>query len=78
MPHHAVRRGDGGGDAGEIIEGTYVVSGGRVHVEDMEGRHLGSEALRPGVDAASIARSILRKGAPDTFWTPLPPVRVPV
>jgi hypothetical protein len=66
------------GDPGEIIEGNYTVAHGRVHVEDAEGRILGSEALRPGVDPASIARAILRRQEPDTFWSPLPARAAPV
>jgi hypothetical protein len=57
-------------DPGTVEEGSYsVTSGGIVLVEDAEGRLIGSEVLRPGDDAKSVARAILRsKTAPNDFW----------
>ena len=72
-----ISHGDGAADPGTISEGHYAVAGNRVHVEDMEGRSLGSHPLDSGENAAAAARAILRKGAPSEFWRALPPARVP-
>jgi hypothetical protein len=57
------------GDHGEVAEGTYTVAGNVVRVEDMEGRSLGGQALRPTDDPKAVARKILReKRAPNDFW----------
>jgi hypothetical protein len=61
------------GDHGEAAEGTYTVAGNVVRVEDMEGRSLGGQVLRPGQDHAAVARSILRTTkSPDPFYRPIP------
>ena len=64
--------GDGAGDPGTIQDGYYTVAGNKLRVESVEGRSLGTQALRPGESAATVARQILRKGAPNDFWRPLP------
>ena len=67
--HAQVRGPDERGDAGEIAEGRFTICDGVVRVEDAEGHPLGSEVLRPGDDAKSVARKILReKKAPNDFW----------
>jgi hypothetical protein len=73
-----ISHGDGAADPGQISEGRFSVAGNRVHVEDMEGRPIGSHVLQPGENAAHCARTILRKGAPSEFWRALPVARVPV
>jgi hypothetical protein len=67
-----IGNGDGAADPGQISEGHYTITGDVVRVEDMEGRSLGTQALRPGENAATVAKQILRKGAPNEFWRPLP------
>jgi hypothetical protein len=60
------------GDQGEVAEGTYSVYGNVVHVDDMEGRSLGGQVLRPEDNPASVARAILRTTkAPGQFWAPI-------
>jgi hypothetical protein len=60
------------GDHGEVAEGTYTITGNVVRVEDMEGRSLGGQVLRPTDNPATVARAILRTTkAPEPFWGPL-------
>jgi hypothetical protein len=73
-----IHHGDGAADPGQINEGRFSVAGNRVHVEDMRGQSLGSHVLQPGENAATVARQVLRKGAPTEFWRALPIARVPV
>jgi hypothetical protein len=61
------------GDHGEVAEGTYTVAGNVVRVEDMEGRSLGGQVLRPTDDPRVVARAILRTTkTPEPFWNPIP------
>jgi hypothetical protein len=73
-----IGNGDGAADPGQISEGHYTITGNVVRVEDMEGRSLGTQALRPGESAATVAKQILRKEAPNKFWQPLPTRVYPV
>jgi hypothetical protein len=60
------------GDHGEVAEGTYMVAGNVVRVEDMEGRSLGGQVLRPTDDPRVVARAILRTAkTPEPFWNPI-------
>jgi hypothetical protein len=59
-----IQHGDGAADPGTIQEGHYTITGNVVRVEDMEGRSLGTQALRPGESAATVAKQILRRGCP--------------
>jgi hypothetical protein len=60
------------GDHGEVAEGTYTVAGNVVRVEDMQGRSLGGQVLRPEDDPRVVARLILRTTkAPEPFWAPI-------
>jgi hypothetical protein len=59
------------GDPGEITEGRFAVWERMVRVEDMHGRALGSQALRPGDDPLSIARQLLLEKRGSTFWGPI-------
>jgi hypothetical protein len=64
--------------AGEIMEARFAVDGDMVHVQDMEGRLLGSEQFRPGDDVKAVARRILRAKRPSSFFDPIPyPYRRP-
>jgi len=58
-------------DCGIIIEGTFDISGGSVHVYDMRGALLGTEPVRPGDDVEAVARRLLHKGAAPSFYAPL-------
>lgn len=44
-----------------IAEGRFCVLGGELHVEDAEGRRLGTQVLRPGDNAEIAAKKILRE-----------------
>ena len=58
-------------DCGIIIEGTFDISGGSVHVYDMRGALLGTEPVPPGDDVEAVARRLLHKGAAPSFYAPL-------
>ena len=45
---------------GEVADGWWMVRQGMLHVEDMQGRLLGRQALKPTDNAEAIARRILR------------------
>jgi hypothetical protein len=61
-------------DPGEIGEGVFTVEGNRLHVEDLQGRELGTQLLRPGDDIEAAARKILREshGRHSSFYDPIP------
>jgi hypothetical protein len=67
-----IANGNGAADPGTIQEGYYTIAGNVVRVRDAEERLLGTQALRPGENAVTVAKQILRKGAPNEFWRPLP------
>jgi hypothetical protein len=54
-----------------IAEGYYHVQGDTVHVVNMRGLPLTSEALR-GREPAVVARLLLRRDRETDFWGPLP------
>src|SRR5215472_10982255 len=49
------------GDPGQIIEGSYSLSGNVLRVYDDTDRLLGTDTLRPGDDATHAARKILKE-----------------
>ena len=58
-------------DPGEVVEGYYDVRGGEVYVWTVENgaRPLGHAPVRPGDDAAAVARRLLReKVGRGGFW----------
>jgi hypothetical protein len=62
-----------GDDPGVIAEGKYTVADGVLCLTDLEGKPIGSVALRPDQDPAAVARQLLRaKTALTGFWAPLP------
>jgi len=61
-----------GNDAGAIIEGRYAASDGLVRVWDMQGKLLGTQALKTGDDPAHAARKILRAKRDTGFYDLLP------
>ena len=62
-------------DPGQIIEGRYAVIGSLVQVWDLNGRLLGSGAVKPDEDPKSVARKILRvkSDCGNSFYRPLYP-----
>jgi hypothetical protein len=67
-----IGHGDGGANPGQIRDGHYTVAGNIIRVRNAEGQLLGTQALRPGENAATVAKQILRGGAPSDFYRPLP------
>jgi hypothetical protein len=59
-----------GNPGGAIVEGRYATSDDTVHVEDSEGRRLGSQVFSPGDNPAAVARKILREKGKQ-FYAPL-------
>lgn len=57
---------------GSVAEGWFKVEGGILHVEDMQGRLLGRQPVRPGDDVEAIARKLLRdKTRGNDFYRPI-------
>jgi hypothetical protein len=61
-------------DPGQIIEGSYSLSGNVLRVYDDTGRLLGTDTLRPGDDVMHAARKILKEstGSMALFYDPIP------
>ena len=60
-------------DPGQIIEGSYSLSGNVLRVYDETDRLLGTDTLRPGDDAVHAARKILKekRGKHLSFYDPI-------
>jgi hypothetical protein len=59
-------------DPGEIAEGTFVVSGDLIAVDDNEGRPVATRMLQPGEDPEAVAKRLLReRHGKNAFFGPL-------
>ena len=60
-------------DPGQVLEGRFATIGSLVQVWDLNGKLLGSGAVRPDEDPASVARKILKAKSDcgNSFYRPL-------